>query len=113
MIGREGAGAVSYADLNLRVSQTRFIETDGMPADAKVVGRTWQYVNKGGTPDRRFKNNPEIPIALYEEVQFTSTTGLNEVIQISKLGTGQNLAAGLRSLLESGGGPRRVTHVAA
>jgi len=54
------------------------MESGGLPSDAQVVGRTWQYVNKKGGPDRRFNNNPEIPIALYEEGHFGSTTGLNE-----------------------------------
>ena len=42
VIDAAGAGAVAYTDLRLEVRQSRFIESDGVPADAKVVGKTWQ-----------------------------------------------------------------------
>jgi hypothetical protein len=76
-------GAVAYESLDIRIERSNFSESDGLPSDAQVVGRTWQYVNKKGGPDRRFNNNPEIPIALYEEGHLGSTSGLNETIQCS------------------------------
>lgn len=95
--GRQ-AGAVPYRDLTLKMTETRFIESEGVPSDAKTVGRTWQYVNKNGGPDRRFKQNRELPIALYEEIHFASSTGLSEVIQASRLGTGAKLERALHRL---------------
>ncbi len=79
-----GVGAVSYQDLVLSVKATRFIEDGAPPRDAKVVDRTWRYVNKSGGPDRRFKANRELPICLYDEISLTSKTGLNELLQISQ-----------------------------
>src|SRR6266545_3283868 len=76
-------GAVSYRDLQPEASTTRFIEDSFVPADARVVGHTWQYVNKSGGPDRRFKNNAQRAIALYGELNLTSTSGLNEAFQTS------------------------------
>jgi hypothetical protein len=99
VIDDNGAGAIDYANLQLDTRQSQFIEREGVPADAQVIGRTWQYVNKGGGPDRRFKSNPEIPIALYEEIHLTSATGLNEMIQVSKLGTGEQLRQGIKRLV--------------
>jgi hypothetical protein len=81
-------GAVAYSALKVEVNETNFIEDGTVPADAKVVGRTWKYVNKKGGPDRRFKDNRELPIARYEEIRFGSGTGLSETIQCSRLGTG-------------------------
>ena len=95
---RDGVGAVAYDVLEVEVRETRFIENEGVPSDAKVVGRTWKYVNKKGGPDKRFKNNRELPIALYEEIRFKSASGLNEVAQVSKLGVGEKLSAALRRL---------------
>ena len=77
-------GAVAYESLDIRIERSNFMESGGLPSDAQVVGRTWQYVNKKGGPDRRFNNNPEIPIALYEEGHLGSTSGLNETIQSSR-----------------------------
>jgi hypothetical protein len=79
-----GVGAVSYKDLEVSGQSRQFIEDGAVPSDAEVVGQTWRYVNKNGGPDRRFKNNRQLPIALYEELAFRSTSGLNELYQLSK-----------------------------
>jgi hypothetical protein len=62
------------------------------------VDKTWRYVNKNGGPDRRFKDNRELPIALYEEVTFSSHTGLNEVVQVSRIGIAKEIAAAVSGL---------------
>jgi hypothetical protein len=95
---RNGVGSIGYDALEVDVQETRFIETEGVPSDGKVVGQTWAYVNKKGGPDKRFKNNRELPIALYEQIAFQSTSGLNEVIQLSRLGVGDKLRTTLREL---------------
>ena len=91
-------GAVEYDELKLTPSEGRFIEDGRVPRDARVVDRTWRYVNKGGGPDRRFKDNREIPVCLYEKVGLSSPTGLREVIQSSRLGAGAGFARAVREL---------------
>jgi hypothetical protein len=59
-----------YSDLSLSVSNTRWQETDPLPRDAEVIGKTWQYVNKSGGPDKRFKDNYEIPVCAYQELHI-------------------------------------------
>lgn len=88
-----GVGAVSYENLSIDISSQSFIEDGSLPRDAQVVGRTWAFVNKNGGPDRRFKNNRELPIALYEEVHLRSRTGLNECIQLSKHGVASKFSS--------------------
>jgi hypothetical protein len=78
--------AVFYKNLQLRISTTRFIESEALPYDAQVVDHTWQYVNRSGGPDRRFSNNRQIPVCLYSEYTLTSDTGIYEVIATSKPG---------------------------
>ncbi len=89
---RNGVGAVGYQELRVSVGTTRFIESDSVPSDAKVVDKTWKYVNKSGGPDRRFKDNRELPVCLYEEISLSSHTGLNELLQISQCGFGESFA---------------------
>lgn len=91
-------GAISYDDLKIRVSSTRFVEEEGLPSDAKVVDRTWRYVNRKGGPDLRFRDNPELPVCLYEELHFSSSSGLNEVVQLSRSGAGKALFSALQTL---------------
>ena len=94
-------GAVSYPNLNISVESTRFIETEGVPRDAKIVDRTWKYVNKRGGPDKRFKDNRELPVALYEDIQFTSDTGLNERVELSKTGLGDSFKNAIMMLAKN------------
>lgn len=93
-----GAGAVSYQWLQVLVSPTRFVEDGGVPRDATEVDRTWRYANKKGGRDRRFKDNREIPVCQYEEVALRSDTGLNELLQISRLGVAATFVSALASL---------------
>lgn len=79
-----GVGAVGYRQLRASWNTSRFVEAEALPSDAQVIDRTWRYVNKNGTPDRRFKGNTELPVCLYGEIAFSSDTGLNELIQLSK-----------------------------
>jgi len=91
-------GAVSYGSVDLAVARQRFIEDGGVPGDATVVDYTWRYVNKSGGPDRRFNNNPRIPICLYDELHLRTPSGLNEVLQLSRAGIGEGFAAAVRHL---------------
>lgn len=76
-------GALTYHDLSCRLSSTAFIEEDGVPRDAVVIGQTWKYVNKSGGPDRRFKDNRQLPICKYGELILTGP-GLNTIFMFSK-----------------------------
>ncbi len=66
---------------------TRFLETElgsaALASDAKVVGQTWLYLNKDGSPDRRYTNNRQVPIVEYGEFTLM-TKGANPriVLQI-------------------------------
>lgn len=93
-----GVGAVGYKDLVVRTESTRFIEEDGVPNDAEVVGKTWKYVNKSGGPDRRFKDNREIPVCLYDDLELSSGTGLNELLQLSKSGVAVGFSRAISAL---------------
>ena len=78
-----------YADLpyqrcHITGTSTRFIEADRIPGDAERVGTTWKYVNKGGGPDRRYKNNPQLPIMRYGELTLTAQPGFNFIWQTSR-----------------------------
>lgn len=93
-----GIGAVSYRTLDIAVSSQQFIEESVLPSDATVVGHTWRYVNRNGGPDRRFNNNRQIPICVYDELHFRTPSGLNEIVQLSRTGVGEGFAAAVRHL---------------
>lgn len=76
-------GALNYEDFTSTSHTTRFIESGVVPRDSQVVGQTWKYVNKSGGPDKRFKDNRQLPVCLYGILELKSTTGLNTVIMYS------------------------------
>ena len=91
-------GAVGYGDLEVRQQQSRFIEDGQPPNDAQVVDHTWQYPNKSGGPDRRFKSNRRLPVCLYDVMHLSSRTGVNELAQFSRTGVVEWFIATLRDL---------------
>lgn len=96
-----GIGAISYHTLDLSVTSQRFIEEGGAPSDATVVGHTWRYVNRNGGPDRRFSNNPQFPVCLYDELHLRTASGLNEIFHLSKAGVCQGFASAVQSLVSA------------
>lgn len=92
---------IDFRDLRFEHHMQRFIEEDGVPSDSHVVDQTWHYVNKNGSPDKRFSNNYQIPIVHYYEINFKTEKGLNESYQISNSETGQAFAIALDKYSES------------
>lgn len=54
-----------YRDVVIEADTTRFVEPSPPPSDTPIEGNTWQFVNKDGSPDRRYKQNPKRFIARY------------------------------------------------
>lgn len=92
-------GAVAYDLLEILWQDSRFIEEAMVPRDALIVGQTWKHPNKNGGPDRRFSNNRQLPICLYESIHLRSRNGLNELLQVSTSGRTQPLATAVRGLV--------------
>lgn len=76
---------LEYRDLTIVTSVSQFIEDEQVPSEAKRIGSTWLKTNKDGTPDRRFKDNREVPIVEYGKMNLTTSTGMNEEYMVSNL----------------------------
>lgn len=74
---------IGLDELNLMTTSVSFTETSSVPRDSKVIRKTWAKVNKNGTPDKRFKNNYQIPVVQYGRIHLSTSTGVNEEYQIS------------------------------
>jgi hypothetical protein len=92
LLVREGRrfSDVAYGRLQLSCDLQRFIESGRVPRDAQQVDVTWQYVNVKGGPDRRFKNNRQLPVMLYGRIEIGSQNGLNWVLDCSRPNTAQS-----------------------
>jgi Protein of unknown function (DUF4236) len=92
-------GAISYDDLSIHAQQSSSIEEGTLPSDAKIIRQTWKYPNKkDGGPDRRFSNNYQIPVCLYDLAQFSSSSGLNELLEFSRTGVVAPFANAIKNL---------------
>lgn len=92
VVNSDNFALLEYLDVQLSFSVTRFHEEEGVPSDSQVVGTTWAKTNKDGSPDKRFKNNYEIPIAAYGQLNITSKTGINEAYLISNVESTENFS---------------------
>lgn len=90
---------IGYQYLQVSSAQTNFHESPGsVPGDAVQVGRTWQYVNVKGGPDRRYKNNPTLPIMLYGLLEITSPQGLSWLVETSRADAAPAIASVLSAV---------------
>lgn len=88
-------GLIGLADLDVEFRTMNFIEQEKVPGDSIKVGATWAKVNKNGQPDKRFKDNYQIPIAKYGQITLRSKTGLNEAYLISNHDSAEQFASQL------------------
>lgn len=102
----QAGGDVALLDLthlSIEYSSVQFVETEGLPQDAQVVGHAWEKSNKDGSPDRRFAQNRQLPIAAYGELRLRSTTGLNECFLLSNERGAHALAQALAEYVKVAG----------
>lgn len=85
-------GLVDIRELNFNFHGQHFVEEGKVPNDATVVDYTWAKVNKNGSPDKRFKDNYQIPICQYGDFGLTSSTGMNEAYSISSFDKSEKFA---------------------
>jgi hypothetical protein len=89
---------VSYTELQLQIRSKHFIESQRPPRDAAQVDTTWQYVNVKGGPDRRFKDNRQLPVMLYGELDLTSSSGFHWLLQCSQPAATEQIARALEGV---------------
>jgi hypothetical protein len=80
---RESFAIVGIDELDITFSPQRFIEDETVPYDSKIIDKTWYKVNKNGSPDKRFKDNYQLPIVQYGNFEIKTKTGLNERYMVS------------------------------
>lgn len=102
---KQAFALIDSRDVTLRFVSTQFTETDPVPSDSQIVGRTWAKCNKDGSPDRRFRDNYQIPVALYGTLLFSSRDGLDVRYICSNAGKAEEFVkawAAFRSSFSSG-----------
>ncbi|MEV6638781.1 hypothetical protein [Amycolatopsis sp. NPDC051371] len=89
---------IAYENLRSEATPQRFIEDGSVPSDSVVLGHTWQYVNVRGGPDRRFKNNRQLPVLQYGRLTLTGGGGYSAIFDFSTSRASSALADSLRTM---------------
>ena len=87
-VDKNSVAALHYRDIAINKDIVRFIEDERVPRDASIVDYTWRFVNRNGSPDRRFNNNRQLPICAYGQIDVQSEGGLNGRLHISDSNAG-------------------------
>ena len=92
-----GFGAVSYQNLHLNLETSGFVTGEvAAPSDAHILSYTWRYVNKrGGGPDRRFNNNPQLPVIETGDLALSCDSGFSGILKFSNVAAAQTLVNGI------------------
>lgn len=80
---RERFGIIDLKELIFDFTPVRFVESGKVPPDSKIIDQTWHKVNKNGAPDKRFRDNFQIPIVRYGRIALRTKAGVNEEYQFS------------------------------
>lgn len=88
-------GAIPYSKLRVVWQDSNFIEEGQVPSDAQVIRHAWKHPNKDGGPDRRFRDNRQIPVCRYEVMHLSSASGVNELVEFSRVGVSAPFAQAL------------------
>ncbi len=91
-------GAVAYSKLSMVWQDSNFIEEGQVPRDAQIIRHTWKHPNKSGGPDRRFRDNRQIPVCRYEAMHLRSSSGVNELVEFSRVGVVEPFVSALKAM---------------
>ncbi|MBV8037360.1 DUF4236 domain-containing protein [Roseateles sp.] len=75
-------GLVTPGDITFELDQGEVVEHQHVPG-GKVSRYTWRYVNKDGTPDRRFNDNPQIPVVDYTHLTISVDGAFSETFHFA------------------------------
>ncbi|WP_459723424.1 hypothetical protein [Actinophytocola sp. KF-1] len=89
---------VAYDDARAEAAPQQFIEDGAVPSDSEVVGQTWRYVNVKGGPDRRFKDNRQLPILRYGRLTLTGTANYQAIFDFSTTTASAALASAVTDM---------------
>jgi hypothetical protein len=60
---KEAFALIDPVEVSMNLVGCKFIGDETIPDDARIVGKAWEKSNKDGTPDRRFRDNRQVPVA--------------------------------------------------
>lgn len=75
--------AVSFNEIDINLSKALFLEDGDIANDANIIGKSYAHTNKDGSPDKRYKDNPELTLVEYGLLSLGKDPGLDILIVFS------------------------------
>ena len=75
--------AVSFNEIDINLSKALFLEDGNIANDASIIGKSYAHTNKDGSPDKRYKDNPELTLVEYGLLSLGKDPGLDILIVFS------------------------------
>ena len=85
IINKSKVGITDASDITHTSKAAPYAETEDLPKDAQVLEYTWQYVNKDGSKDKRYKQNNQVPICNYGLLKMESENGFQLILLSSSI----------------------------
>lgn len=95
-----GVGAVPYNDLYIQTSPLTLADRGQRPPTVQYAGTTWPHTRIDGERDRRYSDNPAVPLGAYWQLTLESSSGLREALLFADRGKADALSRVLRTLAE-------------
>lgn len=91
IVSKKALSAIALKDLEINVGSSTYI-TSNPAKDANIIRYTWLYLNKDGSPDRRYKNNVRQAVTQCAVIDISTKEGLNMRFQASNIPSIQKFA---------------------
>ena len=75
-------GLLHPSEITFDVDDVEVVEQQPVPGGS-VTRHTWRYVNKDGSPDRRFNDNPQFPVLTYTKLNIAVDGSFNETFHFA------------------------------
>lgn len=75
--------ALGFNEIQMNIGKMTFLEDEREPNDATLLGKTYEYTNKDGSPDKRYKENREVALVEYGFISLYKEPGFDTLIVFS------------------------------
>lgn len=98
LIKNNKVGAIKYSEIKHDIYATGEICKSTPAKDSKFVKKVWLYTNKDGSPDKRHKDNLQLPVYEMGRIDLSSSNGLDARIVVSNTEILENFKNEIESL---------------
>lgn len=93
-----GWSVVEYSAIHASVATVKLAETEAPTPDSTIDGYIWRYTNADGSPDRRYRDNCQIPVCVRGQITFHTDDGFTAIFYLSSLDAAQKANAAINRL---------------